>query len=107
MGKVTKILLLILLLGAAVRTPGMTWGYLNYDGFQPDESQHFSISRNFINTFDSEYIDSNLVTEQFNGGGLGVQAAVLGYFPLIFLDLSPDFLYAFNRIVSFIYGIGV
>lgn len=95
----------ILLLALILRVPGLFWGYLNFDFFQPDEYQHFSIARNLINQFDNKLVPDAEVTDQFNARGFGAQEALVGY-PFIKLLHLPDyFLLALGRILSLTYSL--
>lgn len=95
----------IIFLALVVRVPGLFWGYLNFDFFEPDEYQYLGIARNLINQFDNEVVPDSSVTDQFNARALGVHMAVLGY-PLLKIFNLPDyFLLAVGRIISLSYSL--
>ena len=97
----------ILLLALVLRVPGLFWGYLNFDFFQPDEYQHFSIARNLINQFDNKLVPDQEVTDQFNSRGFGTQEALLGY-PIIKIFHLPDYyLLMVGRLISLAYALAL
>jgi|GEM_PF-1382456 len=99
------LLLIILVLALLLRMPGIPWGIINHDYFEPDEGQHVAIGKNFINTFDNVYVKDAEVTTQFNARGFGTQAALLSYPFLKIFNLPSDVLFFSGRILSLIYSL--
>lgn len=99
------LLLIVLVLALLLRMPGLPWGIINHDYFEPDEGQHVAIGKNFINTFDNVYVKDAEVTTQFNARGFGTQASLLSYPLLKIFNLPSNVLFFSVRILSLIYSL--
>lgn len=100
-----KPLLAIIALAILLRAPGIPWGIINHDYFEPDEGQHAGIAKNFINTFDRNCIKDSEVTFQMNARGFGTQLALLGYPFLKIFNFPSDSLFILGRILSLFYSL--
>ena len=101
-----RALWLILLIAFLLRIPGLPWGIIHKDGFEPDEGQHVAIGKNFIHTFDTQYIKTpELRPLSWHGRALGVQEVIIGYPFLKLLNLPSYFLLGFGRVLSIMYSL--
>ena len=98
-------ILFLIIFALLLRAPGIPWGLINYDSFEPDEGQHVGVASEVISKFDNNYINDDGTYRNWNARGFGTQLAVFSYPILKILSMKPYFLYGFARLLTLVYSI--
>lgn len=105
-------LLLILLLGLALRIPGIFWGNIDkptHNLWEPDEFQHSQIAAKQVHNLDADLYPSRDFSRIWNMRAFGNQVGVLTFiaYKFNFLQLTENKLILVGRFLSTFYAVAL
>jgi hypothetical protein len=100
-------LILILVLAALIRFPGVWWGELHHSThnfFEPDEHQHLSLAIETIQIFNDKLF-ADFQPNRLNTQGFSTQLGFIGAIVLPFVGSDYKLLLILGRFLSLFYGV--
>jgi len=96
---------ILVVVSLTFRLPGVPWGVVNGDYFEPDERQHIGIAKHLIHRVDPSLVRATRLPFQLNARGFAVQLGLLALVAgRLGLRLSDVNMVMLGRCLSVFYG---